>query len=624
MRSRLVPHVSLLLAASSLAACGALTNVSATSNVTSQYSHVWVTVQDVKFNTSATAPAGDSSWLDFPLTTPVSMDLATVTNGGLAVFGSSLKIPTGNYQQIELILTDTAAPLTTSAQAAGLIYNDQVGYLDSSGAALTAPLDLVHPENGIVLAVSLSIPSNLKAELQSLSDSGTDTETETGTTTGVGTTTTGLGTTSAAATTTCATTTTDTATTTPITTTTDNCTNGVASATFTVGIDFDAEKDLVPFTYSGQPGFLLNPQLVAYDLSTAGTIQGTLTLPDQSTTTTTTTTTAYATASTNPAIEVSAETLSADGTRHVVVKSAPVLSDGSFVLYPLTTNATSTNLTTTTTYDLVIHGPNIQTTIIQAVPPSVAAPAAATSVTLNTFSLTATSDYLVNVATATGFSSAGALVQFYQTIPVSGEVPYVVAQQPIDPFNNDFAGDAALTVGPIAVLVYSSGTATAPVSEAPSEGSSTYQVAAIAPNFNDGAFGTKVTAPADLTTTTPAVVVTLAPLSVATGLTSATLEVTTAVAAPGKYTNGDLILSQNGAIIAVAPLGAALNQSAGSVTFSRVPGGTSSATASTGIYDLSAWVWNASNPSGTLTREVSTTSVNLSSGAASGATITID
>jgi hypothetical protein len=111
---------------------------------------------------------------------------------------------------------------------------------------------------------------------------------------------------------------------------------------------------------------------------------------------------------------------------------------------------------------------------------------------------------------------------------------------------------------------------------------------------------------------------------VATGLTSATLEVTTAVAAPGKYTNGDLILSQNGAISAVAPLGAALNQSAGSVTFSRVPGGTSSATASTGVYDLSAWVWNASNPSGTLTREVSTTSVNLSSGAASGATITID
>jgi hypothetical protein len=588
---------------------------------------VWVTVQDVKFNTSATAAAGDSSWLDFPLTTPVTIDLATVTNGGLAVFGSSLKIPTGTYAQMQLLLTDTSAPLVASAQAAALLYNDQVGYLDSTGAALAAPLELVHPENGIVLSVTLSIPSNLKAELEALNEGGSTTAaangTGTDTTTGLATGTTTVAPT--AATTTCATTTTNTATTTPITTTSDNCTNGVATATFAVGIDFDAEKDLVPFTYSGQPGFLLNPHLVAYDLSIAGTIQGSVTLPGQNTTTGTTTTVTSATASGNPAIEVSAETLSSDGTRHVVVKSAPVLSDGSFVLYPLTTNATTTNTTTTTTYDLVIHGPNIQTTIIQQVPPSVAAPAAATSVSLSAVQLiNAPADYLVNVSTATGFSSAGALVQFYQTIPVSGEVPYVVAQQPIDPFNNDFAGDAALPTGTIAVLVYSGGAATTPVSETPNEGDSSYQVAAIAPNFNDGALGTKVTAPASITTTTPAVVLALAPLSVATGSTSDTLDVKTAVAAPGKYTNGELILSQNGAIVAVTPLGVVLDQSSGSVTFSRVPGGTSSQSLSTGVYDLSAWVWNSSNPSGTLTRESSPTSINLASGTATGATITID
>jgi hypothetical protein len=615
MRGRILPHVSLLLAACSLAACGALTNVSATSNVTSQYSHVWVTIQDVKFNTSATAAAGDKSWLDFPLTTPVSVDLTTVTNGGLSVFGSSLKIPQGTYAQMELMLTDTAAPLTTSAQAAALTYNDQVEYLDSAGTAITAPLDLVHPENGITVAVSITIPSNLKAELEALNAGGTSGEdaSETGTTTGLATT--AASTTS----TTCATTTTDTATTTPVTTTTNDCSNGVASTPFAVGVDFDAEKDLVAFTYSGQPGFLLNPHLVGYDLSTAGTIQGSITLPGETSTTTTTTAT-FATASGNPAIEVSAETLSSDGTRHVVVKSAPLQSDGSFVLYPLTTNATSTDTTTTTTYDLVIHGPNIQTVIIQQVPPSVAAPAAATSLTLTGVTLTSVSDYLVNVATATGFSSAGALVQFYQTIPVSGEVPYVVAQQPIDPFNNDFAGDAALAVGPIAVAVYSGGVTGLPVSEAPSEGSGTYQVAAIAPNFNDSALGTKVTAPATITTTTPAVVATLQPLSVATGATSDTVTVATAVSALGKYTNGELILSQNGAIVAVTPLNAVLDESSGSVTFSRVPG---SSPTQSGSYDLSAWVWNAKNPAGTLTRESSATGVSLGNGAGD-ATITIE
>jgi len=120
------------------------------------------------------------------------------------------------------------------------------------------------------------------------------------------------------------------------------------------------------------------------------------------------------------------------------------------------------------------------------------------------------------------------------------------------------------------------------------------------------------------------VVAKLDSLTAATGSTSATVEVKTEVSAPGKYTNGELILSQNGAIVAVAALGTVLDQSSGSVTFSHVPGASSTQGANNGSYELSAWVWNASNPSGTLTREVSTTSVNLSSGAASGATITID
>lgn len=613
MRSRSLLHVSLLLAACSLAACGARTDVSATANVKSQYSHVWVTIQDVKFSTSATAAAGDSSWLDFPLSTPVTIDLATVTNGGLAVFGSALKIPTGTYAQMQLQLTDTV-PLVTSAQSVGLLYNDQVEYLDSTGAATAAPLELVHPEQGIILGVSLTIPNNTKAALDALNTSRATTPNATGTNPTTGLTTTG--TTTSAGTTTCATTTTNTATTTPITTTSDTCTGGVATATFAVGIDFDAERDLVPFTYSSLPGFLLNPHLVAYDLGTAGTIQGQIDLSQLTTTTT------PATASGNPDIEVSAESLSSDGTRHVVVKSAPLHSDGSFVLYPLTTDATSAGATTTTTYDLVIHGPLIDTVIIKSVPASVAAPAAAGSAALSTVALTSAADYLVNVSTAVPFTTAGALVQFYQTVPVSGEVPYVVAQQPIDPFNNDFAGDAALSAGPIAVGTYSGGVASTPVSEAPAEGTGAYQVAAVAPNFSNGTLGTKVSVPNPITTT--AVLVKIAPLTVATGAASDSLTVATSVAAPGKYNNGELIVSQNGAIIAVAALGSVLDQSSGSVTLSHVPGGTSSQALNSGIYDLSAWVWNSANPAGTLSRQSGATSVDLTSGTASGATIGID
>ena len=332
----------------------------------------------------------------------------------------------------------------------------------------------------------------------------------------------------------------------------------------------------MPFTYSSQPGFILNPHLVAYDLSTAGTIQGAVDVSAL--------TTSLTTASGNPDIEVSAETLSSDGTRHVIVKSTPLLTDGSFVLYPLTTNASSAGAATTTTYDLVIHGPLIDTVIIKSVPASVGAPAAATTVTLSNIALASSAAYAVNVSTATPFTTAGALVQFYQTLPVSGEVPYVVARQTIDPFNNVFAGNFALSAGPLAVGTYSGGTVATAVTEAPSEGSGTYQVAAIAPNFNDGTFATKVSAPNPITAT--AVLFKLAPLAAATGSASTTLTAATAVAAPGKYNKGELILSQNGAIIAVTALDAVLDASSGAVTVQHVPAGTSSETLASGLYEV--------------------------------------
>ncbi len=290
------------------------------------------------------------------------------------------------------------------------------------------------------------------------------------------------------------------------------------------------------------------------------------------------------------------------------------------MLYPLTTDATSAGATTTTTYDLVVHGPQIQTLIIKAVPATVGAPSAATSASLTSVTLASATPFLANLSTTTHFTTAGALVQFYQTVPVSGEVPYVVAQQPIDPFNLDFAGDAALPVGPIAVTSYSGANASTPVSEAPSEGSGAYRVAAIAPNFNDGPLTPTVTAPSSVTTTP--LLVSLAPLTVATGGTAETLRVETSVVAPGKYNGGELILSANGAIIAVTSLSAVLNESAGSVTFANVPGGSSENLLSTN-YNLSAWVWNSSNPTGTLRRESSPTAITMSGGSAS-ASITID
>ena len=161
-------------------------------------------------------------------------------------------------------------------------------------------------------------------------------------------------------------------------------------------------------------------------------------------------------------------------------------------------------------------------------------------------------------------------MQFYQTLPVSGEVPYVVARQTLDPFSGLFAGNAALSAGPVVLSSFSAGVVSSAVSETPVEGAGSYQVAAIAPNFNDGALGTKVSAPNPITAT--AVLFKLPALTAASGTTSTSVAVATAVAAPGKYNKGELILSQNGAISAVAPLDAVLDESAGSVTISGCAG----------------------------------------------------
>ena len=133
------------------------------------------------------------------------------------------------------------------------------------------------------------------------------------------------------------TTTTTPATTTP-TTSTSSTTTTVSFAT-----SFDANRDLHLFCYviaspgscaqsatgtttGTATGAILSANPTATDLSTTGGITGTLTL---------TSLTNINSVSDRVAIQASAESLSADGTHHVIVASAPVQTDGTFTIYPL-------------------------------------------------------------------------------------------------------------------------------------------------------------------------------------------------------------------------------------------------------------------------------------------------
>jgi hypothetical protein len=559
--------VGLLVAVSAaLAGCAPKTSVSATGNVPAQYQHVYMSVQEVWFNTSATAGPDDTTWARFPLTTPVTLDLAASVDGTLQSITTGLGLPIGTYSQVRLIPVDATATLLASAQSLGATYNSEVDYVDSAGTAQKVQLELQNPDKGIGVATSVQVKGQKTNVLSSPSSSTSST-------------------------------------TTPTTTTTP----------FLLAINIDGAKDLVPFTYGSSgsaygivTGMLLNPHISAYDSSAVGSVTGTLNIAGL-------TGLAVAGNTTLVNIQVTAESLSADGTRHVAVNSAPVHSDGTFTVYPLATTSSSP-----TSYDLVIHGPGIETIIVKAVAVNVPASSSTTPtpVSIGTLTPTAATSFAVNL-TNTSPLPAGALVGFYQTVPANGEVPYLIEEEPIDPFSRIFYSDKAVSSGAIQYGTFSSGSVTL-TSNNPAEGASTYRVAATAPLFADGVLTTTVAA---ATKNLP-----VPTLSVASGATSNTPTLTISQTTPGTYNQGTLIISHDGAIVATAVLDSILTTGATrSLAIPGIPGGGgTSGTFAPALYYVSVRVWNSGNPAQPLKREIYPAALDLRNGSLTAYSLAIN
>jgi hypothetical protein len=84
------------------------------------FSHVYVTITDVKAHTSSTAGDGDSGWADLTpnlKNAPKQVDLLGLANNQcfLASLGDSQQIQAGTYQQIRIILASDSASIGTNA-----------------------------------------------------------------------------------------------------------------------------------------------------------------------------------------------------------------------------------------------------------------------------------------------------------------------------------------------------------------------------------------------------------------------------------------------------------------------------------------------------------------------------
>jgi hypothetical protein len=623
---------SLAAAGGLLAGCSARTEVSLSGNTPAQYSHVYITAQAVWFNNSASAGPDDSGWQKFSLSTPTTIDLVADQDGSLGTLATDLKLLAGTYSQIRLIPVDASVTPSASAQAAGALYNAEADYVDSAGTTHQLPLELLNPDKGIGMQASLKVPIGNLGSSGTTGVLGIGTGTTTNGTTTNGTTTNGTtangtttnGTTTNGTATTGTTPTTGTTGTTGTTTTTGSSTTTIAS--FTVNID--GARDLVPFVYASTPatnGILLSSHATAHDLSQVGGISGTLTLTNL---------TNYSGQSGLPDIQVSAETLSADGTRHEVMLSTAVHSDGTFLLYPLPTSTS-----TPAFYDLVIHGGGIATIIVKNVQLTLgttttalsAASIASTATNTNTTTVTApnlstvsigtlipraATTYTANVSTtAASPLPADTRVAFYQTLGGSGEVPYVIESSPIDPFNQVLFNPQVLSTGTVDSGTYvASGETVTVVGAAPVLGAGKYVVAGTAPNYADGPLSAPLAPPSSGTNP---VQVTVPALSPAAGASTGSVVAAITPVTPGKYNQGQLLISHEGALVASAALDSVLAQG-GSVS-ALVPAGTA-----TSYYYASVRVWNSSNPSGTLSRQWYPSIIDLRSGSSGSIALTIN
>jgi hypothetical protein len=83
------------------------------------YSHVYVTISDVKIHQSSSAGPNDSGWVDLTPTlasAPQQVDLLALggNNCFLATLGSTTEIPAGTYQQIRIILAPNSATVANN------------------------------------------------------------------------------------------------------------------------------------------------------------------------------------------------------------------------------------------------------------------------------------------------------------------------------------------------------------------------------------------------------------------------------------------------------------------------------------------------------------------------------
>jgi hypothetical protein len=539
------------------AGCSIRTDVDATGTAPAAATHLAVTVTQVWFASSAdTLPEATSGWVQQTLTTPVTLDLATLTPGTLTSLATQIRTTAGTYKQVHLVLAESSDALTASAQGLGLLYNTQYSFTNSSGVVSDNPLELPVPESGITIPVDIDLSGKFSLGAMASGTAATSTGAASTATTDTTTTTTATGSSS-------------------------------STATTSVAASIDGARDVLSFAYGTNTGYILSAVTSALDESLAGGITGSV---DTS-----------ALPSTHPPVWVSAETPDASGTHHVIVQRTLLGAAGTFTIYPLPAPKSGS-----TNYDVVISCAGAETVIVTGVPVSAQAVTSATSLSSTAISLVAAPTVYADVSASSPTLPGGARVTFYQTASSASALPYSIDGTAVDPVSHRLPADAfALSAGPLMVGAYSSGGSVSFTTAPPAQNDAGFIIGSEGLYRTDTLAGTAATVAG--ISTAPTEVFVPVP-TVAAGGQLGTLTVT--LSSPGGFDSGFIVASAGDRVVETANVPQVLAAGGGTVTLS-VPAGSALASSAGVPYQVAVRAWSSSNPTTTYVRAAATNSVNL-------------
>jgi hypothetical protein len=519
-------------------------NVQLTDGPSDEFQHVWVTVKAISFHTSPNEvwTPSDATWVKYTLPAPVTIDLTTLNNGTLDSVFSGLSLPVGTYHQIRFFFAGADDGLTTSA-----LDTD-----DSTGAALQWN-DQVEYLNGANNWAITEAPLEIAYPTQGIELLGTFSVT--------------------------------------------------TSSTLTLAVDFDLEHIIVPFNHGGLTYFTMKPNLAYYDMSQVAAITGQVN-PAQLCQTAA----AQISQSTPCAYNliVKAELLTADGSRHAVVRETTVDPvTGNFTLYPLATTDAAGNAITA--YDVLVRGREMETMLVTGVPvgvgthPGGTGSAAPTSLQSTALVLTLNEgEYTAQFASPLAPLTSGYAI-FQQTLPGAGAVPYEVRWRNTDPFLGSFRNPIPLqgATSSLHLAPYNAGNTLSFTSVIPAEGQGAFTVADNEVVYYTLSPGTVMLPPSSGTTQT----FTPGAPTLASGVQSGTIDATLSFSGIVNDNVCELVIARFAAIIDTdttdcsSILSTNGGTNTGSFSLANVPAGEPGT-----YYYAYVRIWDSAHPA--LTREV--------------------